>query len=67
MKTLVINVDNDSSARLLIELAKKLHFKTRILSDEKKEDVGLISMMMERESDELIPVSRSLDILKKIR
>ncbi|MEO5642457.1 MAG: hypothetical protein ABIQ40_16900 [Bacteroidia bacterium] len=50
MKTLVINVDSDSSAKLLIDLAKKMHFKARILSDQQKEDDGLLAMMEERKN-----------------
>ncbi|MDQ3112162.1 MAG: hypothetical protein M3R17_19940 [Bacteroidota bacterium] len=50
MKTLVINVDSDSSAKLLIDLAKKMHFKARLLSDQQKEDAGLLAMMKERKN-----------------
>ena len=57
MKTLVINVDNDSSAKLLIDLAKKLHFKARILSDQQKEDAGLLAMMEERKKEKTVPVN----------
>lgn len=67
MKTLVINVDSDSSARLLIELAKKLHFKARILSDQQKEDAGLLAMMEERKKEKTTPVTKTLDILRKIK
>lgn len=67
MRTLVINVDTDSSAKLFIELAKKLHFKARILSDEKKEDAGLLAMMEERKNDETIPVSKIYDLLRKTK
>jgi hypothetical protein len=66
MRTLVIDVDTDSSAKLFVELAKKLHFKARILSDEKKEDAGLLAMMAERKEDEAVPVSKTYDILRKI-
>ncbi len=65
MKTLVINVDNDSSARLLIELAKKLHFKARILSEKQKEDAGLLAMMKERKKEKTFPVTKTLDVLRK--
>ncbi len=65
MTTLVINVDTDSSAKLFIELAKKLHFKARILSDEKKEDAGLLAMMEERRNEKTVPISKIYDLLRK--
>ena len=67
MRTLVIDVDNDSTAKLFVDLAKKLHFKARILSDEKKEDAGLLAMMVERKNDETVPVSKTYDILRKVK
>ena len=36
MKIVVINADNQSSARWLLELATKLHFKAHILTEEQK-------------------------------
>lgn len=67
MKTLVINVDSDSSAKLLIDLAKKLHFKARILSDQQKEDAGLLAMMEERKKEKPVPIAKTLSILRKIK
>ncbi len=34
MKTLIIDVDSDSSLNLMMELAKKLRFKARVLSED---------------------------------
>ncbi|CAN5898601.1 hypothetical protein BH11BAC7_BH11BAC7_18620 [soil metagenome] len=67
MKTLVINVDSDSSAKLLIDLAKKMHFKARILSDQQKEDAGLLAMMEERKNEKTTSVSKTLAILRKLK
>jgi hypothetical protein len=66
MKTLIINAD-DSSAKIFMELAKKLNFKARILSKEQKEDAVLLAMMKERMSDEAVPVSKTYDILRKVK
>lgn len=67
MKTLMINVDNDSSLKLLMDLAKKLHFKARVLSEEQKEDAGLLAMMEQRKYDEAIPVSKIYEQLRKVK
>ena len=45
MDTILINVDDKSSVKLFMELAKKLHFKARVLSEEQKEDWALLSMV----------------------
>jgi len=52
VKTLVIYVDNDSSAKFILELARKLRFKACVLSSEQKEDAALLAMMEERKNDE---------------
>ncbi|MHB8258912.1 MAG: hypothetical protein ACYDCN_01615 [Bacteroidia bacterium] len=67
MRTLVINVDTDSSAKLFVDLAKKLHFRARILSDEEDADAGLLAMMAERKDDEIVPVSKTYHILRKVK
>lgn len=67
MRTLMINVDNDSSVKLLMELAKKLHFKARVLSEEQKEDAGLLAMMEDRKDDETVPASKIHEQLRKVK
>ncbi len=67
MRTVVINVDTPSSAKLLLELAKKLNFKARLLSDTQKEDIALLSIMESRKDEVALPVSKAYDTLRKIR
>lgn len=67
MKTLVINVDDDSSVKLFLGLAKKLRFNARILSEEQKEDMALLTMMKERKKEEPLPVKTAYTILKKVK
>lgn len=68
MKTLLIKVDNQNSADLFISLAKKLKFKTKILtkSEEEKEDAAILAFMEERKSGKRYPVSAAFEILDKI-
>lgn len=66
MKTLIINAD-DSSAKIFMELARKLNFKARILSKEEKEDAALLALMNERMNDEVVPVSKTYEILGKVK
>ena len=67
MKTILINVDEISSAKLFMELAKRLNFKARLLSEAQKEDAALLFLMEERKNEKTFPVSKSYEILKKIK
>ncbi len=67
MSTIVINVDDKSSAKLFLDLAKKLRFKARILTDQQKEDWALLAMMASRDKEPALPVESALDILSKIK
>ena len=66
MKTVVINAD-DSSAKIFLELARKLKFKALILNEEAKEDAVLLSIMQQRKHEELTPVSKTYEILRKAK
>ncbi len=65
MSTILINVDDKSSAKLFLDLARKMHFKARLLNDEQKEDLALLSMMKERSEEPSLPVDSALSILSK--
>jgi len=67
MKTIVINVDDKSSAKLFLDLAKKMHFKSRVLTDQQKEEWALLAMMDARDKEPALPVESALDILRKIQ
>lgn len=67
MKTLVIRVDNNSSLKLFLDLAKKLRFQTHILSANQKEDIALLAMMNERSKEESLPVKSAYSVLKKVK
>ena len=67
MKTIIINADTDSSAKLFFELAKKLRLPVRILSDRKKDDAALLALMEERKNDATEPIQKTYDLLKKVK
>ena len=56
MSTIVIDVDDKSSAKFFLDLAKKLHFKARILTDQQMEDWALLEMMESRDKEPVLPV-----------
>ncbi len=67
MSTIVIDVDDTSSMKLFLDLARKLHFKATVLTDEQKEDWGLLSMIKERDEEPPVPVQSALDILGNVK
>lgn len=67
MKTVVINIDDESSVKLFLELAKKFRFRARVLNEEQKEDMALLAMMKERDKEEPLPVKSAYTILKKVK
>jgi hypothetical protein len=67
MSTIVINVDDTSSVKLFLELARKLNFKARVLTEKQKEDFALLSMMEERSQEPSMPVDSTFKILSKAK
>ena len=67
MKSIIINADSDASVKLLMGLAKMLNFKARILDNDKMEDAVLLSLMNERKSEASEPLSKTYDLLRKVK
>lgn len=66
MKTIVIKADNDSTLKLLFDLARKLGLKSQVLNDKKKADIALIRAIEEGMMGEKLAVSTSYKILDKL-
>ncbi|WP_372950700.1 hypothetical protein [Mariniphaga sp.] len=54
MKAIILESKNSSDIRLLVELAKKLNIRAKILSSEEKEDIALANAMLQEESGEYL-------------
>ncbi len=67
MSTIVIDIDDKSSVKLFLDLARKLHFKARVLTEAQKEDWALLSMMEERAGEPFMPVESTLELLRRIK
>ncbi len=67
MSTIVINANDRSSVKLFLDLAKKLNFKARVLTDEQNENLALLTMMEERSSEESLPIESALNILANVK
>ena len=66
MKTLVVNIEDDSTLKLLSELIKKIGLKSNVLSDKKKEDIALIRAIDEGMRGAKLPVKTSYRILDNL-
>ena len=49
-----------------LSLLKEFRFKTRVLTNEDKEDTALLMLMLERENEEAFPVETTEQILNNI-
>jgi rubrerythrin len=66
MKTIVINTENDSIAKLLSDLAKNLGLTSQVLTDKKKEDLALMRAIDEGMKGEKLSVKTSYAIIDKL-
>jgi len=67
MSTIVINANDRSSVKLFLDLAKKLNFKARVLTEKQNENLALLTMMEERSPEESLPIESALNILAKVK
>lgn len=65
MSTILIDIDDKSSVKLFLDLAKKLSFKARVLTEAQKEDFALLAMIEERNNEPTLPIDGTLAILNK--
>ena len=63
MSTIVIDIDDKSSVKLFMDLAQKMHFKVKVLTEAQKEDWALLQMMEKREGEQLLTIESALSIL----
>ena len=64
MESLVISPNNKSDLDLLLKLTNKMGIDATLISDEEKEDYGLLKAMLDTDETEL--VSRD-EIMKELR
>lgn len=62
MKTVIVNIPEEKEM-FFLTLLKEFRFKSRVLSDEEKEDTGLLALMYEREKEESFPIETTEQIL----
>lgn len=65
MKTIIVNIPEEKEM-FFLSLLKEFRFKSRVLTDEDKEDTALLALMFEREKEETLPIETTEQILTNI-
>lgn len=63
MESIVINPRTKIEAKIITDLLEKMNISSKIITDEEKEDLGLLMMMKETDRNE--KVSRD-EVIKKL-
>ncbi|MBW6500651.1 MAG: hypothetical protein K0B05_04580 [Bacteroidales bacterium] len=64
MEALLLNSESKSDMKLLLELAKKIGVKARIITESELEDIGLMNAIRQGRTEEFID---NQSFLKKLR
>ncbi|MGB4576372.1 MAG: hypothetical protein WBI06_05650 [Paludibacter sp.] len=65
MQTLVLKSNSAVDIKLIAEIAKKMGIKAKILTDEEKEDIGMLNAIMKGKTGQYIDNEDFVKILKK--
>ncbi|MBI4945137.1 MAG: hypothetical protein HY840_01905 [Bacteroidetes bacterium] len=65
METLVINLKSEKDKSLFYALAERLHLKASLLTEEDKEDYGLLKAMLKGRTGEYVDKETVLKALRK--
>jgi hypothetical protein len=65
MQTLVLNGESASDIKLIAEIAKKMGLKAKILSEEEKEDIGLLNAIKKGRTKKYVETESFISKLRK--
>ncbi len=65
MQTLVLNGDSASDIKLIAEIAKKMGLKAKILSEEEKEDIGMLNAIKKGRTKKYVDSESFISKLRK--
>ncbi len=64
MKSAILTSDSNGNLQILLELAEKLGIKTKLLTEEQLEDIGLIKAIKSGRTGELVDKTKFIEGLK---
>jgi len=65
MKTAILSSESDANLNLLIELADKLGMKTKVLSDEDVENLGMVNAIKTGKTGEYLDTQDFINTLRR--
>ncbi len=65
MQTLVLNGESASDIKLIAEIAKKMGLKAKILSEEEKEDIGMLNAIKKGRTKKYVDSESFISKLRK--
>ena len=65
MQTLILNGESAGDIKLIAEIAKKMGLKAKILSEEEKEDIGMLNAIKKGRTKQYIDTERFILNLRK--
>ena len=64
MKSAILTSDSNKNLKILIELADRLGIRTKLLTDEQLEDIGLIKAIKEGQTSTFVDTDKFISGLK---
>jgi hypothetical protein len=64
MESIVISPKTRDEAKLITDLLEKMKISSKIITEEEKEDMGLLMMMKEVDRNEIVPREEVMQKLK---
>ena len=65
METIIINIKSEKDKLLFTSLANRLNLKSKILTEEDKEDYGLLKAMLEAKEEDYVDRETIMKSLRK--
>jgi hypothetical protein len=65
MQTVILNSDSKTDIKLLLDLAKKIEIKSRVLSDIEIEEIGLVNSMRLGRTNKFVDTTTYIQKLRK--
>jgi hypothetical protein len=65
MQTLVLNGESASDIKLIAEIAKKMGLKAKILSEDEKEDIGMLNAIKKGRTKKYVDAESFISKLRK--
>jgi hypothetical protein len=63
MENIIISPKTKKEAKLIIDLLNKINIPSKVITDEEKEDLGLLMMMKDTDLNDTVPYEEVMKVL----